>query len=136
MATSTLQEWVQERSNSTFRTNLFYDNGILVIRQDPLKPDDIIRIPFYNVFIKNRDMFDPITVVRPMEKEYYRQPKKFSYDTYGDIGLWHVLLVMNKCRSEVDFVREKVKYLDPDKVMDYISRMFIDNGIDASYYRS
>jgi hypothetical protein len=132
MASSTLNEWIAERERSPYRSNLFYDNSILIVHQTPNQPDDLTKFPFYNVFIKNRLLFEPITVVMPWDRKYYYRPKKLSYDLYGDIGLWHVLMILNKVRSEEEFIGTRVKYLKPDEVMDYISRMFIDEGIDTT----
>ena len=134
MPSSTIKEWITERNRSAYRLPLFYDNGVLLVQRVPGKPDDLTRFPFYNVFIKNRLLFEPITLVMDFDPAFHYQPKKLSLSLYRDIGLWQILLVLNKCRSEVDFVGDKVYYLDPDQVLEYMSRMFVDEEIDTTIY--
>lgn len=129
---STINEWIEERATSPYRSNLFYDGSIMIVRRELNKPDDLTKFPFYNVFIKNRLLFEPIEMIMDFNPAYHYQPKKLSFDLYKDIGLWHVLLILNKKRCEEDFVGSRVKYLDPDEVMNYMSRMFVDEGIDTT----
>lgn len=132
--TSTIQDWIVTRERSPYRTNLFYNNGYLILHQSPGESADVIRFPFYNVYITNRELFNDIKIKRPFDRKYFYQPKKLSLDLYGDIGLWHVLLVLNKCRSVSDFFGDKVYILNPEQVMDYMSRMFVDSDIDTTIY--
>lgn len=134
MATSTLSEWIQEKENSAYRTPLYYRNGMLIVHREYGMPDDLTRFPFYNVFVKNREMFDPIKLQMDFDPIYHYKPKKMSWDLYNDISLWHILLVLNKCRNEVDFVGEKVWYLDPMAISKYMSRMFVDEKIDTTVF--
>lgn len=134
MATSTIGEWITEQNMTAYRAPLFYKNGILIVHQEYGKPDDLTRFPFYNVFIKNRLMFEPIKMRMKFDKKFHYQPKKLSNELYGEISLWQVLLILNSCRSEVDFVGEKVWYLDPTQVMEYMSRMYVDEKIDTTVY--
>lgn len=134
MPSSHISEWVLERERSPYRSRLFCNNGILIIHKQPNKPDDIIRVPMYNVFTKNRLFFENIVQEMDFDPKYHYQPKKMSNDLYHDIGLWQILLILNKCRSEIDFVGKRVKFLDPDQVMEYMSRMFVDEDIDITIY--
>lgn len=134
MPSSTIPEWVSERERSPYRTSLYYKNGKLILHQEPGKTDDLIRFPFYNIFIANRELFDNIKIQYPLAKKYYFQPKRLSMDLYGDVGLWHILLALNKCRSSIDFISEKIFVLDPNQVMKYMSRMFVDEEINTTIY--
>lgn len=134
MPSSTIKEWVAERERSPYRAGLFYTNGILIVHNTPGQPEDIVRFPFYNIFTKNREMFDPIKLQMDFDPRFHYQPKKLSMNLYRDIGLWQILLILNKCRSEVDFVGDKVWYLDPEQVMEYMSRMFVNEEVDVTVY--
>ena len=136
MANSTIHEWVKERDQSPYRSNLFYRNGYLLIHEAPGQKDDAIRFPFYNVFIANRELFNNIKIRYTFDEKYFYQPKKMSMDLYKDIGLWHILLVLNKCRSSIDFHGKYVYILDPNQVMDYMSRMFVDEDINTTIYNA
>ena len=135
MPASTIRECVSERERSPYRTSLFYDGSVTIIHRPPGKPEDLTKFPFYNVFVKNREMFEPIKIQMDFDPKFWYQPKKLSMNLYRDIGLWHILLVLNKCRSEVDFIGTKVWYLDPNEVMEYMSRMFVNENIDTTIYR-
>lgn len=132
-SSSTIKDWIKEMQSSPYRSDLFNRGGQLILHREKDK-DDLIRFPFYNIFIANRHMFDPIKLITDFPREYFYQPKKLSMRLYGDTSLWRILLILNKCHSEVDFFGNRLWYLDPDQVMTYMSRMFIDEDVNTTVY--
>jgi hypothetical protein len=79
--------------------------------------DDVV-IPFQNIF---RESYRPI-ILRYCKKvklsddafDYYKyKPKTFSYNLYGTVDLWHLILWLNDMTSILQFTKQELIALDP-----------------------
>ena len=91
--------------------------------------DETIRIPFNPIINKYKDYFDKIILTVPLNEDEQNRfrfsPKKLSYELYGTVEYWSMLLYINNCHSILDFEPEKVKVLDPDELQGLINELLI-----------
>ena len=95
--------------------------------------DDTIKIPFNPIINKYKDYFDKITLSVPLteeeQKTYRFSPKKLSYELYGTVEYWSMLLYINNCHSLLDFQPETLKVLDPDELGGLVNEILILEGL-------
>ena len=88
-----------------------------------------IYIPFSSIVNKYKDLLSNIIITQDLTPEeqiqYQYQPKRFSEDTYGSTEFWDTLLILNNCKSVIDFKPKMVKLYDPNKLKTYLNEIMI-----------
>ena len=79
-----------------------------------IESDDSLVIPIDSIVNKYRDFLrDSVQTAKMTDEEWltYRlRPKSLSYRLYGTTEFWHVLLLLNGCKSTMDFDLKTIKY--------------------------
>lgn len=88
-----------------------------------------IRIPFSSVINKYKDYLSTIIIkveLSDQEQSYYHyKPKALSEEMYGTTELWDTILILNNCKSVIDFTPKVVKLYDPEKFKSYLNEVMI-----------
>lgn len=92
-----------------------------------------IQIPFNPIINKYKDYFDKILISVPLteeeQREYKFAPKKISYELYGTVEYWSMILYINNCHSLLEFEPTILKVLDPDELRELINEILILEGL-------
>ena len=79
--------------------------------------DKITIIPLTSLFNKYRNVLDNIIIIIELDDEeqanYMYKPKLVSEELYGSAEFWDVILVLNGCKSVMDFKPKSLKIYDP-----------------------
>lgn len=91
-----------------------------------------INIPFNSMISKYRDYFTDHILNIPLTEEeqekYKYNPKKLSYDLYGTVEFWSLILYINECASMLDFDLERVSLIPADEIREILNTiLIIDN---------
>lgn len=88
-----------------------------------------IRIPFSSIISKYKDFLSEIVISVELTEEeqlhYQYKPKALSEDMYGTTELWDSLLILNNCKSVIDFTPKVVKMYDPEEFKAYLNEVMI-----------
>ena len=57
------------------------------------------------------------------------KPKTLSYVLYGTTEFWNDILILNECKSIIDFTPKKIRYYDPNRLKTYLNQILILEGI-------
>lgn len=91
--------------------------------------DRTITIPFSSILNKYKDYFSTIIIeitLTPADYEKYKyKPKLVSDDYYDTTEFWDTILILNNCKSVIDFDKEKIKLYDPTKFKAYLNEVMI-----------
>lgn len=94
-----------------------------------LQSGDVIRIPLNSIMSDYRYFLEPYIIEVEMNDEelylYQYKPKSLSYKLYDTTEYWSVLLMINNCVSKIDFNKQKIKVLDPKKVLAFVNEVLI-----------
>lgn len=94
-----------------------------------LQSGDVIRIPLNSIMSDYRYFIEPYIIEVEMNDEelylYQYKPKSLSYKLYDTTEYWSVLLMINNCVSKIDFNKQKIKVLDPKKVLAFVNEVLI-----------
>lgn len=94
-----------------------------------LQSADVIRIPLNSIMSDYRYFLEPYIIEVEMNDEelylYQYKPKSLSYKLYDTTEYWSVLLMINNCVSKIDFNKQKIKVLDPKKVLAFVNEVLI-----------
>lgn len=89
----------------------------------------VIRVPFSSIISKYKNYLSRIIISYKLnEKEqikYAYKPKAFSEDIYGTTELWDTLLILNNCKSVMDFTPKTIKMYDPREFKSYLNEILI-----------
>lgn len=92
-----------------------------------------IQIPFNPIINKYKDYFDKIVISVPLtedeQREYRFSPKKISYEMYGTVEYWSMILYINNCHSLLEFEPTVLKVLDPDEIRELVNEILILEGL-------
>jgi hypothetical protein len=128
----TIREFIDAKKIDKYRYELFNKQYILEYPQKMGINGDLIKISLYNIITNHIDFLKEIYISTKMNPEWRYAPKTLSWEIYSMIEMWHILLIINKCRCTEDFVMDKIVYLDPAKYDDYIARIFFLEDIKLS----
>lgn len=128
MATSipaTITDQVKEAQGLEISYRALHPDAIL----NNVESNHSIRIPFSSIVNEYKDLLSNIIITQDLTPEqqiqYQYQPKRFSEDTYGSTEFWDTLLILNNCKSIIDFKPKMVKLYDPDKLKTYLNEIMI-----------
>lgn len=84
-------------------------------------------VPIDNIFIhKYRDYLisqsQEVILTDEEQKKYKYRPKLLSYDIYGTVEFWMVLLIINNISSTSEFNLKKIKFI-PNENLDVIEHI-------------
>jgi hypothetical protein len=132
MAISLVDEFIKRQALSKYRSDLFLQAPLIQsisYDSDTGKSDEhYIRQTFYDIITNHLVLLEDIVYEEMLDPRYRYNSKYLSYDRYGTIDLWHVILVLNQCRGDAEFNKEKVRLLVPSKVDTYFTRIFLLEG--------
>jgi len=126
MNEGTILEFINNQFNSRYKVDLGYSSYICI---NSKRPTDIFKFPLYNLFPYYIEMFKDIQIKYKFDVAFHMQPKKLSFQLYKTIDLWLVLLLLNKCKTDIDFVGDIVYIPDPNKVDDIMGRIYKNEDI-------
>lgn len=128
MATSipaTITDQVEDAQGLEISYRALHPDAIL----NNVESNHSIRIPFSSIVNKYKDLLSNIIITQDLTPEeqiqYQYQPKRFSEDTYGSTEFWDTILILNNCKSIIDFKPKMVKLYDPDKLKTYLNEIMI-----------
>lgn len=98
-----------------------------------IESNDSLVIPIDSIVNKYRDFLrDSIRIAKMTDEEWltYRlRPKSLSYRLYGTTEFWHVLLLLNGCKSTMDFDLKTVKYYNKRTLYVKLNEILIIEGV-------
>lgn len=65
---------------------------------------------------KYRGVITANMIKATMTEKYFYRPKQVSYELYGTVELWHVLLWLNNMLHISDFCKEEIRIFNPEKM--------------------
>lgn len=93
------------------------------------KTGDIIKIPYSSIISKYREYFDPYIIRLELDEEeqriYWHSPKMLSYDLYGTVEYWSILLYINESASILDFEPKFLNVIDKEHIQDIVNELMI-----------
>ena len=94
--------------------------------------DSNIKIPFSSMIEKYKDFLYEIIITSDATKEelaqYRFNPKKLSQDLYGTTEFWDTILILNDCKSIIDFDLDTIKVYDPNRFKRYLNEIIITDS--------
>ena len=98
-----------------------------------IESNDSLVIPIDSIVNKYRDFLrDSIRTAKMTDEEWltYRlRPKSLSYRLYGTTEFWHVLLLLNGCKSTMYFDLKTVKYYNKRTLYVKLNEILIIEGV-------
>ena len=98
-----------------------------------VETNDSLVIPMDSILNKYRYfLIDSINTANLTDAEWltYRlRPKSLSYRLYGTTEFWHVLLLLNGCKSTMDFDLKTVKYYNRRRLYQRLNEILIIEGV-------
>ena len=98
-----------------------------------IESNDSLVIPIDSIVNIYRDFLrDSIRTAKMTDEEWltYRlRPKSLSYRLYGTTEFWHVLLLLNGCKSTMDFDLKTVKYYNKRTLYVKLNEILIIEGV-------
>lgn len=98
------------------------------------KRNKISVIPLTSLFNKYRNVLDNIIIIIELDDEeqakYIYKPKLVSEELYGSAEFWDVILVLNGCKSVMEFKPKALKIYDPKELKKYINEIMILEEIE------
>ena len=98
-----------------------------------IETDDNLVIPIDSIVNKYRNFLeDSVIKVKMTDAEWltYRlRPKSLSYRLYGTTEFWHVLLLLNGCKSTMDFDLKTIKYYNRATLYKKLNEILIIEGV-------
>lgn len=125
MIPTTIPEYVedgklQEYSHRTLNSELSIYNT---------STNHTITVPYNAIVSKYRDYFDKyiisIELNEDEKRRYWHNPKIVSYDKYGTVEYWSIILFINECGSALDFEPEFINIIDTGDLERLISDLLI-----------
>lgn len=118
---------IQEERSINYRILNYYTKMYNV------ETNDSLIIPIDSIVNKYRNfLIDSINTAELTDEEWltYRlRPKSLSYRLYGTTEFWHVLLLLNGCKSTMDFDSKTVKYYNRRKLYQQLNEILIIEGV-------
>lgn len=94
---------------------------------------DTINIPFSSYTKMYRNLLSNIIVEKVLDDkakiEVRYKPKTLSYILYGTTEFWNDILILNDCKSVMDFTPDKIRYYDPERLKVYLNQILILEGV-------
>lgn len=93
---------------------------------------DTIRVPYYSLVDKYRDILQPtveyVQLSTQDQRKYKYAPKAMSEDLYGTTELAGALLVLNGMKSLLDFNKKIIKIYNPKRLFEYLNEILLMEG--------
>ena len=93
------------------------------------KTDETLKLPFNPIVNKYRDFFDDHIVRFELseeeQREYWYKPKKLSFDYYGSVEYWSILLYVNEVASAIEFTPTKLNLVLKEDILELINELLI-----------
>ncbi len=122
---ATVTEQIEEAKSEDISYRALHPDGFIFDKVS----GRTIRIPYSALSNKYKDYLSKIIVSRELDKfeqkNYHCNPKALSEELYGSPEFWDTLLILNNCKSIIDFKPKVVKYYDPDYLKEYINEIMI-----------
>lgn len=81
-----------------------------------VQSNQTIRVPYNAIIGKYWDYFKKciisIELTEEDKRRYWHNPRIVSYDTYGTVEYWSLVLYMNECASPLEFEPEDINIID------------------------
>lgn len=94
---------------------------------------DVIRIPFSSYTNMYRDLLSNIIIESDLDDksqaEIRYRPKTLSQILYGTTEFWNDILILNECKSIIEFTPKKIRFYDPTKFKIYLNQILILEGV-------
>lgn len=98
-----------------------------------IETDDNLIIPIDSIVNKYRNFLeDSVKTAKMTDEEWFTyrlRPKSLSLRLYGTTEFWHVLLLLNGCKSTIDFDLKTVKYYDRRTLYTKLNEILIIEGV-------
>ena len=98
-----------------------------------IETDDNLIIPIDSIVNKYRNFLeDSVKTTKMTDEEWFTyilRPKSLSLRLYGTTEFWHVLLLLNGCKSTIDFDLKTVKYYDRRTLYTKLNEILIIEGV-------
>ena len=95
--------------------------------------NDTIQIPFASYTKMYRNLLSAIIVEKELDDkaaaEVRYKPKTLSYLLYNTTEFWNDILILNECKSVLDFTPKKVRFYDPTRFKTYLNQILILEGV-------
>lgn len=78
---------------------------------------NLIPMEFYRLIESRPNMF----TVEKFDKKFMYDPKGCAYARYGITNLWRPLLILNRCRSAMDFNLDRIRYFNIENLSDIMA---------------
>ena len=95
--------------------------------------DDNLIIPIDSIINKYRNFLEDSVITTTMTDQewltYRFKPKSLSYRLYGTTEFWHILLLLNGCKSTMDFDLKTIKYYRKTDLYKKINEILIIEGV-------
>lgn len=98
-----------------------------------IETNDSLIIPIDSIVNKYRHFLEDSIITTELSDEewlvYRFKPKSLSYRLYGTTEFWHVLLLLNGCKSTMDFDLKTVKYYNRRTFYTKLNEILIIEGV-------
>lgn len=109
-----------EVSHRNFNNKIFLHN---------VKTEETLKLPFNPIINKYRDFFDEHIISLELTEEeqdkYWYKPKQLSYDYYGTVEYWSILLYVNQMASAINFTPVKLNLVLKEDILDLVNEILI-----------
>ena len=121
----TLTELIEEGKSSQISHRNF--NNTIFLHD--VRNDDIIKLPYNAIINKYRDFFTDHIVrfeLTDDEKDrFWYKPKYLSYEYYGTVEYWSIILYINECGSSLEFTPDKLNLVLKEDIRDLVNEILI-----------
>lgn len=128
-----LPETIQNAIDIQEERSINYRILNLYTKMHNIETNDNLIIPIDSIVNKYRNFLnDSIIEVTMSDEEWltYRlRPKSLSYRLYGTTEFWHVLLLLNGCKSTMDFDLKTIKYYNRSTLYKKLNEILIIEGV-------
>nr|DAS58635.1 MAG TPA: hypothetical protein [Caudoviricetes sp.] len=126
---STMEEQIEELTSEELNYRTIHN----YVKIDDLVNEESLLVPHVSLINKYRHFLTPYVSEMELEGNTYQSikysPKLLSYILYGTTELWSCLLLLNNCKSVIDFDLKTVKIYNPDNIKDMINEILILEGV-------
>ena len=124
---STVTEQISTIESMDISYRTLHDAAILHNKEN----DSTIRIPFASLIDKYSNYLYEIIITLESDATtdltvYRYNPRKLSLDIYGTTEFWDSILLLNNCKSVIDFDLREIKIYDPTRFKDYLNEIIIN----------
>jgi len=82
-----------------------------------------VESPFFSHILLYKDYLIVNSEYTLLEEKYKYRPQYLAYDKYGDMNLDYIILLLNNCRSYMDFNKSYVYIPDINILIDTLNKI-------------